>query len=182
MENVNVISSRSWWRDTIRLLRSLHNIRLVFNDGTMGRALYSDNDVLLPISTAGTSSGAAGLVTYRVKSVPTEHNYLICRTWDGASEGARDVFVAKPFEARQPASETLAGIVVTYTYSAGPDALNDYRHATGTGIDEQQVVVPYWFPDCLIKVAAINYGGVTVDGAALKLIEVSSRSWAGPAT
>src|SRR6266576_4531616 len=58
MENVNVISSRSWWRDTIRLLRSLKNIKLVFQDGTTGRALYSDDDVLLQIP-GGTGQGVS---------------------------------------------------------------------------------------------------------------------------
>lgn len=183
MENVDVIASKSWWRDSIKLLRSLHNIKLVFGDGTTDRALYSDNDITLRVPGASSqSTGSARLATYRVKSVPTESEYLVCRTWDGTNEGAIDINVAKPFEARQPASETLAGVVVSYVYSAGPDGLNDFRQATGTDIDEQQIVIPYWYVNCLIKVASINYTGVSVSGSPLTLIEVSSRCWAGPAT
>lgn len=114
--------------------------------------------------------------TLRVKSVTGE--YLVCRTWDGTNEGASDINVAKPFNARRPATETIAGVVVNYTYTAGADALNGYRTAVGTGINETQVVVPYWIADGLIAVAEIDYSGVTVDGADLKLIEVSARCWA----
>lgn len=117
-----------------------------------------------------------GLTTLRVKSVTGE--YLVCRTWDGTNEGASDINVAKPFNARRPATETIAGVVVNYTYTAGADALNGYRTAVGTGINETQVVIPYWIADGLIAVAEIDYSGVTVDGADLKLIEVSARCWA----
>lgn len=117
-----------------------------------------------------------GLSTYRVKSRTGE--YLVCRTWDGTTEGSTDVKVAKSFSCRRPTTETLGGVVITYAYTNGSDSLNDSRTATGTGVSETQMVVPYWTVDGVIAVATIGYSGVAVDGADLKLIEVSARCWA----
>ena len=124
--------------------------------------------------TPGAGRGTTG-TTYRVKSA--NGDYLVCRTWDGTTEGASDVKVAKPFDARQIAGETLGGVDFTYSgYTAA--ALNSERVAAFSGGPETQQVTPLWKVDGLIHVAAINFSGVTADGADLKLIEVSSRCWA----
>lgn len=123
-----------------------------------------------------TIGAGGGLSTYRVKSRTGE--YLVCRTWDGTTEGSTDVKVAKSFSCRRPTTETLGGVAITYAYTNGSDSLNDSRTATGTGVSETQMVVPYWTVDGVIAVATIAYSGVTADGADLKLIEVSARCWA----
>jgi hypothetical protein len=124
---------------------------------------------------------AGSLQTVLVKSAEAE--YLVCRSWDGTTEGSDDIIVAKPFSARQPASETLLGVTYDYTYETA-DALNDYRNVTG-GATIQQIVVPVWVVDGLILVAQTSFSGVTYDDTVndpydLKLIEVSARCWAGP--
>ena len=45
-----------------------------------------------PIRIGGAESGIARL---RVKSVQDDH--LVCRTWDGTTEGTSDIKVAKPY-------------------------------------------------------------------------------------
>ena len=123
-----------------------------------------------------------GMETYRVKSVVADDsgrgNVLVCRTWDGTTEGATDVHVAKHFTCQQIASETIDSILITYTYSGAATLLNRTRTATGTGINEVQAVVPYWQVNGLITVATVNFSNVTKSGADLKLMEVSSRCWA----
>lgn len=134
------------------------------------------------------SGGSAKFANlYIVKSAMP--NYLVCRTYDGTTEGSEDVNVCKPFSAQQPSEETVATILINYTYSPGPDALNDFRLAESDdfniGISEQQVVIPYWATtgtNAIIVAIGIDHTGVDdEDGNEIKLIEVSSRCWAGPA-
>lgn len=132
------------------------------------------NGVILQIQPGGTGGGRSA--AYRVKSA--NGDYLVCRTYNGTSEGSEDVNIAKPFDARQLTSETLDGVATTYTYTGAATVLNRFRTASFSGTTEQQQVVPLWKVDGLIRVMSIDYSGVTVDDADLKLMEISSRAWA----
>ena len=85
MEDVNVISSKSWWRDNIKLLRSLHNIRTVFEDGSTGRALYSDEDIVLAIveevhlSSASTVLSKACALFFHLRRVTKVSIFLLSK-------------------------------------------------------------------------------------------------------
>jgi hypothetical protein len=162
--------------DLVDALNMLGKIQVVRGD--KDAVLYAENGVIIQLSGSDSGSGSAGSRScIMVKSVAAE--YIVGRTWDGTSEGATDVYVAKPFNARQPASEVIAGTTHTYTYSAGPDALNDYRESDDGSTTENQIVTPYWLVDGLIHVAAISYSGVSdPDDQDIKLIEVSARCWA----
>lgn len=122
------------------------------------------------------------LQTLRVKEVPSLEEYIVCRTWDGTTEGDEDIIVAKHFDARQPASEYLNGVLHSYSYSSF-NAFNDQRESdNGTDV-ETQIVVPHWQENGLILVARTNFSGVMFDDTInppsdLKLIEVSPRCWA----
>lgn len=83
------------------------------------------------------ASPAVSVERFRLKSMGT--NVLVCRTWDGTSEGDTDTFVAKPTKL-QPriAYERIDGVLWTYTYPS-----NTERVASATGQpDEQQNIVP----------------------------------------
>jgi hypothetical protein len=136
---------------------------------------YTDKGI--EITPAGSRGGGTVDVAMRVKSV--QANYITCRSWNGVDEGTSDILVAKPFIARQPSSATVAGTNYTYTYSAGPDALNSYRDSDDGSTVEEQVVTPYWSVNDVIHVSGISFSGVNNPADSdIKLIEVSGRCWA----
>lgn len=127
----------------------------------------------------------------RYRVVRTEANYIVCHDFNAPeSEGSTEIEIAKPYSAQQPSTETIAGIVINYTYEDGPDDLNKYRTAVGidplntNNIGERQIVIPYWQTTgtaAIVVAIPINFSGVNgSNGQDLKLIEVSSRCWAGP--
>jgi hypothetical protein len=84
---------------------------------------------------------------YRVKGVYS--TYLVCRTWNGVSEGAVDVYVAKPPHLRWYASSwpgmTLEGNAVTFTHQARTNNMDGQRTAAQTGsTDQVEIIVPVW--------------------------------------
>lgn len=105
-------------------------------------------------------------------------NYVIGHSWDGTTEGTEDVLIAKNLHCRQPATATLLGVAYTYTYTIGTDGHNDTRESDDGATTETQMVTPVWVEDDEIWAIAVDYSGVTADGADLKLMEVSPRCWA----
>ena len=98
----------------------------------------------------------------RLKSV--EHDYIVCRTWDGTTEYSGDIAVAKPMRLRTSVTtEMKYGIEHAYTYAAGPDSLNLQRTDAWTEgetpLTEDQLVTPPWTLDEEIEVM---YGETTV--------------------
>lgn len=127
----------------------------------------------LSIEALGGGSSSRAMV---VKS--RNGDYLVCRSYSNGSIGTTDINVAVPFDARSLASETLDGVAFSYSYSGAATLLNRTRAASYSGATETQQVTPLWKVDGLIRVVPIDYSGVSVDGADLKLIEDSSRCWA----
>lgn len=162
----------------IALFNALMNLRI-----NNGKFLISD-DAMAIDGQAGSSATAGNLQTYRVKSKIDD--VLICRTWNGTTEGSTDVPIATSFNSRQLSSETINSITYTYTaYTDIGDGFNYSRTSTSSGdsSEEEQIVTPMWYLNCLISVSACNYSGVTYDDTVnppydLKLIEVSARCWA----
>lgn len=133
---------------------------------------------------AGTAEHSAGstITQYRVKSVAGD--YLVCRTYDSATntEGGADVYIAKPFKLRHSiASAVLDGLTVNYTYAALANNLDGTRTATPiNGAAETEIVVPRWLVNDLIYAASVGSGtGVTVAGNAVTLLDVNAdgRAW-----
>lgn len=129
--------------------------------------------------------GGGHLEMYRLKSVQAD--YVTARTWNGETEGSTDIFIAKNTETRQPASETIAGELWTYTYGTGADANNQYRSAAHGTVTESQVVTPYWIADdtpsaIIFAMSAGNTGIIKDEGLAteqtLTKLLITARCWA----
>lgn len=132
------------------------------------------------------------IAMFRLKSVPAwsalkPSNYVVARTWDGTTEGTTDIYIAKNVETRQPASETIAGELWTYTYSTGADSNNQYRTAVHSGVNETQIVTPYWICDTtessiIFAMGARNTGVIKDEDEAteeaLLWLLITSRCWA----
>lgn len=111
--------------------------RLVSVVGGKLQQTVSGRTLTIDTGGGGAPAAAVGVQRFRLKSIGT--NVLVCRTWDGTTEGATDTFVAKPTKL-QPRIlyEYLDGRLWTYTYPS-----NTQRVASSTGQpDEQQNIVP----------------------------------------
>lgn len=81
-------------------------------------------------------AASLSLQRFRLQSVAS--GVLVCRTWDGTTEGTTDTMVALPFKLRPVAYEFIDGRLIVYAYSSNTD-----RIASSSGIpDEQQNIVP----------------------------------------
>lgn len=98
-------------------------------------------------------------------------DYLVCRTWDGATEGDTDILVAKPWDLRlMPFHEqTVNGIY--YDYETSIRRLADDGDAT-----EWQVITPDYFTDAEVYAVKDPRGGTGVDFA--DWLSVDARAWA----
>lgn len=111
---------------------------------------------------------------------------LRCRSWDGSTEGADDVYIAVNRNSRYITnlpSETLAGVVHDYTAGTDLDSFNLVRVSDNGTDTEDQVVSPLYYLNCEIDAVATSYSGVTFDDTVnppydLKVIETSARCWA----
>lgn len=168
----------------VRALNALLSITVKRKpDATSDEVVYSDGGVSIVLAgnvEGGSGTGSGRLTTYLVKSKPGGiGDVLICRTWNGTTEGSVDVPVAVNRNSRQLASETINGITYTYAdYTDIGDGFNATRTSDDSTTEETQIVTPMWYEDCEIDVISTNYSGVTHEGVDLKLIESSARCWA----
>lgn len=118
-------------------LLTSHTIHGVHRDPVPDLPPYAQEAV------AAAVQAGASVARYRLKTV--RKNYLVCRTWDGVTEGATDIFIAKPFKLRHDrTSAVINGVTINYTY---PDAANPALRTASepaSGESESQIVVPYW--------------------------------------
>ena len=141
--------------------------------GLVRQEILDDSVKLIEVDLgSGGGGGASG--PYRVKDV--EDDYLVCRTWDGTSEGTDDVYIAKEYKHRNTLrAETLLGEDHTYTYEADteeadPDQVNVTRHDSVPSATEgdppavtDERLVPPWVIDEEIMAVAGKTGVVTLD-------------------
>lgn len=82
-------------------------------------------------------AAALSLQRFRLKSISA--NVLVCRTWDGSTEGTTDIMVSRPTKLRGNIQyELIDNRLITYAYSS-----NTERVASATGMtSEQQNIVP----------------------------------------
>ena len=132
----------------------------------------------------------SGLQTFHFKS--DGGDYIICRSWDGTTEGKTDVLIAKiPNLMCGPNAilqETIRGIVYNYQYLptvvAGVTAY--YKRVT-TGSDgsaTNDLVIPDWTVNCVVfaksvqspqSLFLVNYAAPL---KGITLLEESPRYWA----
>jgi hypothetical protein len=151
-------------------------------EGSSNALFVGDNEVVLQIKRAGSSDAgteAGGPERFRLKSV--QANYLTCHTWDGAVEGATDIYVAKPYMLREslPSPRTEAGTAYTLTYTTGIDSLNKYRLKTTGGVTETQLVSPVWVLNDEIYAVQADTGVLDLSGNPItRIMDLESRQWA----
>lgn len=131
-----------------------------------------------------TSSAAGSSVTqYRLKSV--QNDYLVCRLFDGTTEGDDDVSIAKPFELRYTGWH---GVTITYPLESviGTSQAVTYSYQTSTyriaNTTEHQGIRPIYVPNqSIIYAASVTNGtGVSDTTGEISLIDlnVAGRAWA----
>ena len=134
--------------------------------------------------TAVIGSGVGGSSVKQFKLVSVQDDYLTCHDWDGTTEGAEDILIAKVFENRKTGWH---GLTVTYTLETplggGTRAITytqitpTYRTAVYGGITEHQAIRPFYVPGKSIIFASQSRNGTGVS-AANKWIEQTSRAYA----
>jgi hypothetical protein len=162
------------------VLRALSNPTI--SSGLGNDVKLSDSNIHYVIKDSDLTGGSGAKVSgpYRIKSVQTD--WVTCRTWDGTTEGATDVYVMKEWKVRcSLVGETIMGYPHTYTYRTdiAPDPLNivriDSAFTTLPDTSEQQVVIPPWTVD--EEIYAVS--GSTPGNAASGLIMIGrSAQWA----
>lgn len=81
---------------------------------------------------------------FRVQSHSDAGDHLVCRTWDGETEGDEDILVLKPWDLRKTVWDgrfhTINGEIVNYAFSSDP-----WRRTATIGSEtETQVIVPWY--------------------------------------
>jgi len=107
-----------------------------------------------------------------------ETEFIICRSWDGTTEGSVDVKIAKPPKLRfSITSETIDGTDVTYD---GYDLTAQTRNATDGTTTETQVIVPRYLVDDLIFASRANSLATDEDENPIGLMDENrdARAWA----
>lgn len=132
--------------------------------------------------------GDPGVVKqYRVKEVFDD--YLRCREFDGTTEDANDVQVAKPFNLRRTGWHGVSVLYTLETYPGSPGTMTIsydyvsavYRKATvssgGGSLIEHQVIRPIYVPDRSVIFATQSENGT---GTAQEWIDANfdGRAWA----
>lgn len=155
-------------------------LNLKIERGQRDRLEISDSNAVLTLKEAGTSSKTGTNITV-YKLVSVQGNYLTCHTWDGMTEGASLVYVAKPHLLRESlTAQTELGVAYTYAYSAGQDSNNRYRTKiqNSNGATEKQLVLPAWVVGQVIYGIEVPWTGVTEAPTILMAEELSgARQW-----
>ena len=145
-------------------------VAIVPRPGIGHKTKYTSNGVMFEIEPSGLGLKIA---RYRFKSMGTDH--LVCRTWDGTTDGASDIFIAKSPKLRfSITSETIDVLTITYSsYNIGSQT----RVATGT-ISENQAIVPRFLVNDIIYAVSASTG-VTVSSSPVSLIDLNldARAW-----
>ena len=119
-------------------------------DGQLVRALP------LPQAVAGNT-----VASFRVKTW-SQHNRLVCRTWDGTDEGEDTVLVAKPYDLQRTRwdYQTINGVY----YLSYNDSVTERDADYGTGVD-REIITPDYYEDRVILAVKVDATKVvTVEG------------------
>lgn len=131
----------------------------------------------------GDDFGAMEVVQFRVKSIDNDH--LVCRLWDGETQGTADIRVAKPYELRvTPFNlKTIDGFSYVYPSVSYERTVTD----TSDSSTEDQVIVPEYrlpvddYEGCIIY-AITPVMGLTVELNSTETvwldINADGRAWA----
>lgn len=120
-------------------------------------------------------TGGSPLSLYRFKS--NAANHIICRSWNGTTEGTVDVLIAKqPTIRNSVTNETLRGVAMTYSAF---DLTAQTRLANGGGTTETHYITPpFNLNDLIYALPAKTLVTAGSPAAALTLMDTSNRAWA----
>jgi hypothetical protein len=110
-----------------------------------------------------------------------QDNYLVCRKWNGSTDGPADINIAKPPELKfSVTSETIDGVVYNYSgYSK--TAQTRVSTAAGGGTPENEVIVPRYLVNSIIYAIAAPTFVQTIDvppkPIAFLDLNVGGRAW-----
>lgn len=136
----------------------------------------------------GRPSTEAGSLVARFKltqSAADFPDHLVCRTWDGTTEGETNILVAKPWELRQTSygGQTEDGVTYQYATPILRTASKPHPSIPGRTISEEQMILPpYVVNGALFAESPIERGtGVTLgDGTPVVwLAQDTARAWTG---
>lgn len=148
MKSENPINAREWQSGDPINKDTLNDIVKAFNGG---------KGIKPPSQKMPTSgfNGKLKQMVFKNFAPDTELDYIICRTWDGTTEGTEDIKVGKPVGLRYETTRNLGSFqVITYSWST---AISRQAANTSTFITENQVIVPQYVVDDLILVATCDY-------------------------
>jgi len=161
---------RPWKRrEPIRAKRSNETVEAV---NSLLRGANGGRQVS-PVTAAGVA-----MRRFRVKSVGTD--VIVCRGWDGVTEGSVDIDVALPYLLRRTPFDGLSRDGISYVYTS-----NTERTATDGSDNETQVITPsYTVDDEIFAVKRVSVlGGIGEDSSGAPLAdwlidENDGRAWA----
>jgi len=125
----------------------------------------------------GSGSGSTTLQWLRVKD--DLGSCLLCHSWDGTTEGATPIYVAKPYKLRITiAGENIENVAWAYTYTqlTGSGGIHYWQRNVTGGASLTQLITPdYLLND---EIMAQPIPSVTLDGHVCTLEDMSVRAWA----
>ena len=173
--------SSDWFRWAHDQLVAFSNMKI--RGGRIEKGTNSCN--IIPAASA-VSGGIATpqpdpiFVQLKVKTI--KDNYLVCRTWDGTSEGAEDINTAKPIRLRRitydTKEETILGFTHTFAYGSA-----NRRVATVSGKAWKQNVYPEYKAEDVIYATMPSGGTGVIDADNLSIavdyldLNIDCRTW-----
>ena len=160
-----------------KLLRAAKASRVVNGLGYKTR-LTSDGTALEVL--LGSGGGTPISVSmYRIKSF--QGDYMTCRSWNGSSEGATDIYIAKPVKLRNSATAaTIDGGAVTYSYDSS--TLQRVAASATYGSEIHYIVPRYNVNDVIHAVDSATGVSFTVSSVVTVVskidLNVDGRVWA----
>jgi hypothetical protein len=123
--------------------------------------------------------GAGGGAAKQFRFKEMFNDYYRCREWDGAEEGAEDVFVAKPYYLRATPFDGNTVNGITYTFSTN-HTFRWARNSLTPVSTVRQIIVPYYATDDLVYAAeSANGTSIVVSGSDVTFqdMNVDGRFW-----
>ena len=143
---------------------------------------YTRNASVIHADVPESSGSGSSVRNYMLKEIGAD--WLRCREYDGTTESATDVYIARDFELRKTPFDTK-----TIAYSSDGDSFsatfayssNTKRTKTVSGVTENQAIVPYYKLNFTIIKGTETRNSTGVkdpDGKEIRIAEITSRAWA----
>jgi len=122
----NDIPKPTAWGDEYDVLRQMRELDQRARMGGVGRtraAYTTQRSFVEVVEEDAVAAEQDSIVVQRYRVKTNSFQYLICRTWDGTTEGSTDVYVAKPPHLRVAVGTDFTQRTVTATPDGGGSAV-----------------------------------------------------------